>query len=205
MCRFSFSVRPFWNPQVITTAFENDKKSGEVWAVLPNNRLFMLLRTANCKTCYDGITCTVPVFAKICSAPSCAFLYLVAEIGSRARVRNCVRFQNRGNSCRASLEIWYSLASCTPPHLSRTMEPCVGATLVKPSRNGTPRMFYFVEYPPIVTSRYFIEGLRTVLWDHECDVEEKMLCSTSNIVYLKKIRFSKPKSRYCLVNIFLVS
>lgn len=121
MCHSSFFVRPFWNPWIITTELENDKKSGEVWAVLPNNRLFMLLHTANCKTCYDGVTCTVPVFVKICSASS-AFLYLAAEIGSRARVRNCVRFQNRGNSCRASLEIWYSLASCTPPHLSRTME-----------------------------------------------------------------------------------
>ena len=104
--------------QVSITEFEYNKKPDEVCA---NNRLSML-QTANCKTCYK-VMCFMLVFVKIRSQ-SCAerLSCLTTEIGSRARVRNCVRFGNRGNSCRVSLEIRYSLASCTPPHLSRTME-----------------------------------------------------------------------------------
>lgn len=200
-----------WKPSRkprIPTEFEYDKKPGrEVCAVSPNNRLFVLLQTANCKTCYDEVTCAMLVFAKIRSqlAPlSC----LAAEIGSRTRVRNCVRFQNRGNSCRASLEIRYSLASCMPPHLARTMEFRASHwrnfSQRERKRDSEDAPFCGTSFY-CEASRYFIEGIGNgVMGSQVChDAEKKMLCSTSNVVYLIKIRFAKPKSRCCLVNIFL--
>lgn len=148
--------------------------------VLPSNRLSKL-QTANCETCYDGVTC---LHSKIRSqaAPDCAaFLYLAAEIGSRARVRNCVRFQNRGNSWRASLEIRYSLASCTP-HLSRTMEFRAlrwrNFSQAERKRDSEDVPFCGASSYREASRRETLQREpRTVLWDHECVVMLKRKCS----------------------------
>lgn len=85
---FNFFIGPSRKLRASTTEFEYDKNPGEVCAVSPNNRLFMLLQTANCKTCYDEVTCTILHSRRYARNPRRAapLSCLAAEIGSRTRV-----------------------------------------------------------------------------------------------------------------------
>lgn len=81
----SFFIEPSRKLRVPITEFEYDKKAR--WS-LRKHRLFMLLQTANCKTCYYEVTCFMLVFAKIRSRRA-AFLSRSRNRESRESSQLC--------------------------------------------------------------------------------------------------------------------
>jgi len=153
------------NRRVSIIGFKNDqKKPGKVCAVLANNRLSVLLRATNCKMRYSEITCVSLAFvhSQRYVRRRTTFLFRGRNRGSHREFATCVRLRNRGNSCRASPGIRYTLSLslslsrallARPPRLPRVPEfRATRRNFGQRERNCTPRILYFAG-PPIAKHR----------------------------------------------------